>query len=67
MLNYIKTKHKLSKYPNKPLCVGGFSKIYVAEVELWYISSTNVGTDNLHEETEGVEPMRKRIIIKTYC
>ena len=54
ILNYIKTKKPLDDYPGKAISSGGFSNIKVIDVDYWYISSSNIGTEKMLEEIEGV-------------
>ena len=64
VLNFIKTQKPLDSYPSRTLCAGGFTSIRITEVDYWYISSSNVGTLKMMEEIEGIEPLKKRIVIK---
>ena len=54
ILNYIKTKKSLDDYQGKTISSGGFSNIKVIDVDYWYISSSNIGTEKMLEEIEGV-------------
>ena len=64
VLNFIKTQKPLDSYPSRTLCAGGFTSIRITEVDYWYISSSNVGTLKMMDEIEGIEPLKKRIVIK---
>ena len=50
ILNYIKTAKPLNELPSKVVNEGAFSTIKVMDIEYWYISSSNVGTEKVMEE-----------------
>lgn len=64
ILNYIKTKNKVNKCLIKKICSGGFTSIYLADIEFWYVASYNLGGTNEAKGVPSQEFNRKYLIIK---
>ena len=63
MLNYIKVNKKISETMLKKIKVGGFTTIYLSEIEYWYVGSYSVGVLN-ELQAKDTPPLKKYIIIK---
>lgn len=63
VLNYIKTKRPLSKSIHRKIARGGFSTIYLAQIQFWYVSSYNLNPTAL-VGIETYDPHRKMIAVK---
>jgi serine/threonine protein kinase len=64
ILNYIKTRNKLNKCLIKKVCSGGFTSIYLAEIEYWYVASYNLGVSDGLKDSCSQNPHKKYVIIK---